>query len=443
MGWYLFAGLLAAEAAAIAFARLKSGSARKIRSIVFIGPAAIFGLLLLIGAVQWGWRYYLLAAVLLAMLVSAGLNLFRPSKGHSTGRAGFWLGAAGRGLLFFAACLPVILFPPHPALLPTGPHPVARFEEVFSDSSRIDPYAPDGENRSLRVEFWYPADGQGTYPLVLFSHGSLGVRTSNETLYTELASHGYVIAAPDHTGQAFFTRGAQGQPIWIDQGYVNELIREDARNDPETSLRLYQKWMGIRVGDLNFLLDEIKARQSDPHAPAVYRLIDSERIGLIGHSLGGSAVLGLGRLRREVRAVISLEAPFMADIQSVQAGQFSFNPQPYPAALLHIYSDSLWGRMEPLPQYGQNLEYLRDEAPLTSEIYLQGATYLSLTDFGQTSPILTRWIDGQKTGLSAQEILTQINRISLAFFDCTIKGIGEWHVNEEALDCAGYAASQR
>jgi len=37
------------------------------------------------------------------------------------------------------------------------------------------------------------------YPLAVFSHGNGGLRFQNATLMTHLASHGYVVVAPDHT----------------------------------------------------------------------------------------------------------------------------------------------------------------------------------------------------------------------------------------------------
>src|SRR6185369_15525536 len=93
-----------------------------------------------------------------------------------------------------------------------------------------------GRNRPLPIEIWYPATdahrGQdvsdagcdhyemmsgfpalsqeavrgaaprtgGRYPLVLFSHGFGGHRRQSTFLCTHLASHGYVVAAVDHTG---------------------------------------------------------------------------------------------------------------------------------------------------------------------------------------------------------------------------------------------------
>lgn len=76
--------------------------------------------------------------------------------------------------------------------------------------------------------------------------------------------------------------------------------------------------MELRTDDLNFVLDKIIEQAADTNKEMkVYSLIDKERIGAMGHSLGGSAALGIGRQRNDVAAVIALESPFLCDIQGV------------------------------------------------------------------------------------------------------------------------------
>src|SRR5262245_60549852 len=62
-------------------------------------------------------------------------------------------------------------------------------------------------NRVFPCEVWYPASESardatphaGAYPLILFSHHSGGHRRAATFLHTHLASHGYVVAALDHS----------------------------------------------------------------------------------------------------------------------------------------------------------------------------------------------------------------------------------------------------
>src|SRR6516225_10226708 len=55
--------------------------------------------------------------------------------------------------------------------------------------------------RVFPVEVWYPeaAGGDDALPLILFSHHSGGSRRASTFLTTHLASHGYVVAAMDHS----------------------------------------------------------------------------------------------------------------------------------------------------------------------------------------------------------------------------------------------------
>lgn len=49
-----------------------------------------------------------------------------------------------------------------------------------------------------------PIADDGPFPLIAFSHGSGGIRFQNTFQTEHLASHGYVVIAPDHQGNTFF-----------------------------------------------------------------------------------------------------------------------------------------------------------------------------------------------------------------------------------------------
>lgn len=88
---------------------------------------------------------------------------------------------------------------------------------------------PGGDPRSLHLSTWYPttassgtaatyfsglvtAEGvwqdatpaAGPFPQVLFSHGHQGYAENSSFLCEHLASHGWVVTAPDHTGNTTF-----------------------------------------------------------------------------------------------------------------------------------------------------------------------------------------------------------------------------------------------
>ena len=393
--------------------RLVARSLLLIAVIVLVGFSAASGRTL---------RYVGLMAALACLVVAGAVKVNRriahrkPQKAAKT-----VLSLVGTLVLYGVALLPVILFPPYSLIPASGPHNVARLTHVFVDDDRIDFYDPDGGYRQLPVEFWYPAEVQGTFPLVIFSHGALGIRNSNASLYNELASHGYVVAAIDHTYQCLYTTDASGRLVLLDRGYRRQVLTEDPRKDIVQSYHYYQSWMNVRMADIGLVIDVMTAVA--PGAPRdVVALVDKTSIGVMGHSLGGSAALGVGRARADVKAVIALESPFLDDIIAVVDNSFVYRAEPYPVPLLNIYSDSAWFILGDRAQYAANHALLTSANPDSHNLHIGGAGHFDLTDLALSSPILARLLNGQRSAQSAVDTLVYINEVSLAFFDKYLKG---------------------
>lgn len=356
-----------------------------------------------------GWRAFRLGPLVLLPglgIVAVGL------KGSGFRRVGLIL------VLVLLVATPFVLFPPHRPLPATGPHGVATARDTYTDMRRLDPFSGRGEERRVNVAFWYPqvvSRGE-TFPLVVFSHGGLGTETSNESLFLELASHGYVVASIGHPYHALWTRGEDGHTTLVSWEYFGELQREDAKADRQQSYRYYQKWMATRTGDINVVIDTILAKAAGG-AGGVYALVDGARIGVMGHSLGGSAALAMPRQRDDIDAVIALEAPFLYDISGVEGGEFAWLDAAYPAPVLNIYSDSSWSHLAEWPQYARNHELLSSASPTAVSLYLAGAGHFSLTDLALASPLLTRLLEGGPPTLDREEYLRAVSQACLEFFD--------------------------
>jgi predicted dienelactone hydrolase len=191
-----------------------------------------------------------------------------------------------------------------------GPFPVGVTTLEFSDGSRTDP--DTGGARVLRVEVWYPAlqntRGQPTveykpheeaspeylgeqdyqklveaqlpgmvswavrdaqldyinapYPLLLFSHGSYGVRWQSVFYTVHLASHGYIVVSPDH----------KGNTVW-------ELLR-DGFDDSSTITS-----SSNRLTDIDFLLRQFLIKNTE-EGDIFDETIDEDHVGSTGHSFG-------------------------------------------------------------------------------------------------------------------------------------------------------------
>lgn len=149
----------------------------------------------------------------------------------------------------------------YPALVPDGTNEILAYEE-----SRGTP----GNSRNPFVQFTFsgralrdatPDSKSAPYPLIIVSHGYVGSRLLMTYLTENLASKGYVVVSIDH----------------------KESTYQDAAGFQSTLLN--------RSKDILFVLDQI-AEMSKPGVEGFLSgMLDADKTGLIGYSMGGYGVL--------------------------------------------------------------------------------------------------------------------------------------------------------
>ena len=121
----------------------------------------------------------------------------------------------------------------------------------------------------------------GEYPLVLYSHCFSCTRWSAHAVMERLASHGYVVVAPDHTGDTLFD-GLQGMGLPLDPSLVP-----------------------LRTADIRFVLDRVLADDVLPNGLK----IDPARVGMLGHSIGSVTAGSVADEDARIGAVLGVAAP--------------------------------------------------------------------------------------------------------------------------------------
>lgn len=151
----------------------------------------------------------------------------------------------------------------YPAVIPAKNEPLVTYEEVMGtrgDSLRpLIPFTFKG--RALRNAV--PLTKDGSFPLILVSHGYVGSRYLMSYLTENLASKGYVVVAIDHTDSTF----------------------KDANAFTSTFLN--------RALDIRFVLNEIEVLGSASSKDALKGLVDASNTAIIGYSMGGFGVLNV------------------------------------------------------------------------------------------------------------------------------------------------------
>jgi predicted dienelactone hydrolase len=192
-------------------------------------------------------------------------------------------------LIFTAVCASSAIADSEPVDPPDELGPYAVGHAAFD---LVDPARDD---RPLEVRAWYPADpadavGENTLyplvegllylssenafddipvldrfwmPLIVFSHGHQAINIQSVRLMEMLASHGFVVVAPNHTGNTTFDDSATFEESAVD-----------------------------RPLDVSFVIDEMLERSFDRGDPFFLR-ISPVAIGVAGHSFGGYTALAM------------------------------------------------------------------------------------------------------------------------------------------------------
>lgn len=173
-------------------------------------------------------------------------------------------------------------------------------------------YQKDGQEQTLTLAVWYPIEEQpaaynyggiingnvaldaklcvkdAPYPLLVFSHGYGGSGPSSVFFTEALAARGWIVACPDHHDKYSAIRIKTGKEKKFDRHAFLESSREIANSSPDDRYKyLY------RINEISAAIDGIV------NSGAFGKFIDTNRIAVGGHSLGGFTALGICGTIRE------------------------------------------------------------------------------------------------------------------------------------------------
>ncbi|BEL04155.1 hypothetical protein Q0Z83_023460 [Actinoplanes sichuanensis] len=230
---------------------------------------------------------------------------------------------------------------------PTGPECLGTVSLHLRDRSRTDPWVPGHQVRELMIQIWYPARSTrghlpapwlspgavphfaevfglpadriratvthgragapvarraGGHPVLLYSPGLGGDRGTSSALVEDLASHGYIVVTVDHTHDA--------SEVEFPDGRV-----EVAALPPDLDDEVIGRVADVRAADIRFVLDQLATLAAGRNPDAGRRPLpdglrgafDLDRVGMFGHSLGGSTAAAVMHDDRRLKAGVNLD----------------------------------------------------------------------------------------------------------------------------------------
>jgi predicted dienelactone hydrolase len=384
-----------------------------------------------------GWRAQMLPLYILAalLLTSRMLALLRRECVVRHRRAMLASGVTALflvlGGVFAGWLLPVIALPQ-----PTGPYRVGIVDRELIDKVR---------GRRLMVSIWYPAASGGTpaplthhpdevmialanlsglpaplfqhlryvtlaasegvsvqatstpFPVLIFSHGLVGLRLQNSSTLQELASWRYIVVALDHTDAAAVTVFPDGEARF----YNLERFGIPSNAEPDETMvneRVFPVW----VADQRFIYDTLETWEVND--PLLAGKLDLTRIGSFGHSFGGATALEVCRIDVRCRAAVNMDGGLYGDSVTLPAVR--------PLLLMSSADSNRYA--DTLAKWAHLITNATDAAYW---LELPNSTHLSFTFSQLLSPLLV------PQGFNPRGGLRVVDKYLRAFFDTYLRNM--------------------
>lgn len=217
------------------------------------------------------------------------------------------------------------------------------------------------------------------WPLVLMSHGLKGNPEIYTTYGEQLASQGFVVIAPTHT-----------------DGSCSESYDHSSESWEQRHRQLNQ-----RVRDMQHILDQLQT-SSDPRLSRLAARINSQTVGICGHSFGGATAAQMVEADKRIATGVSLDGWMFPLCSSVNR-----NSKPF----LYINSDS-W-------QWEENLLHMRqwcqNNAAGGHIVTLKGTSHHNYNDLPfYIHPALRRWVSRNLKGWFGAADPEQATRLAVS-----------------------------
>lgn len=359
-------------------------------------------------------------------------------------------------LSLVAVGLPVVMPVPAPPT-PTGLLPVGTAWYDWTDESRPEIYTADPDDkREIMVQFWYPTTAVAAsstpkapfitnldvvapalaqrfnfpsfaldhlsllqtnshqnvpvnpaadrYPVIIFSPGYNSMRQQSTSLMEDLASHGYIVIALDHTYVGALTVFPDGRVVFLNP----DILKDRAVYGDEAHFASAQGIGEVWQADIAYVLQRLEAGEIDARFQGK---LDLAHIGILGHSTGSGVASRFCATDERCAVGVGMDA-WLGPVPDNLLDTGTDKP------FLFLMSE-YWSTAENktrLARYAQN-------SPQAEWLTIADTAHYDFSDLPLLTPLSNQiGLSGGIDSYRAQEIIRLYVR---TFFDVALKGEGD------------------
>lgn len=343
---------------------------------------------------------------------------------------------------------------------PAGKYEVGRTTFHWADSSRVDSLSPPPySKRELIVWVWYPAsvsetdtivpydrapweketaeqgnllfslifardgskinahsflnaqlaDDQQKFPVLIMKSGIGTYATDYSTLAENLASHGYIVVGSDAPYSTFAIMMPDGRVI----NRTHEGNPGETASMTSESTKLFNRLISVWTNDARFVLNKLEQINSVDSSSKFFNRLDTDLIGVFGHSFGGATAAQFCSTEPRCKAGINLDgSPYGSVIEKGINKPFMF--------LLADHANE----SDPVSvNIKSNIRSIYNS--ITADrywFYLTGSQHFNFSDIPYQKEWLIMRISGATGSIGRRQGTEIINSTVLNFFNVHLKG---------------------
>jgi dienelactone hydrolase len=444
---------------------------------VLFGVGIVTGLVLGITLLFEGFRWQMILIYMIAFIF-----LIIPKKSNNFVTNPSKLKNMLRGIVVFLTLILICIssalayfIPVYKLPKPTGIYKVGTQTFNFLDESRAEIFTDEeNDKRQLVVQMWYPAGSvknkvhgtlfprdkaifkqykklygeawgipgfvfdywkyiknnsfrgaeilanNGSFPLVIISHGMANGSVFHTSQAENLASHGYIVVAVDHTYSTTATAFSNGRVTGFETNISGKNFSDEG-----------VKYENVWTEDINFIISQIERLNNGDNM--FNEKINMNSIGVMGHSFGGATAFNSLYLNAKIDAGIDMDGslcivdnrmdikkPFMFMLSENYYGTKNFEK--------NISDEELREHRLTRDEYNKLVERSEKEEKIMksalknggTRIYIKGTEHMNFNDLQLISKIVK--FTRQTGDIDELRSWNIVNKYILDFFNLHLKG---------------------